>query len=95
MIVKAMWPFPPVLPETNLTNVLTRRPDQAEWADFTMAVDAVTGKATKFSEFNEKVALAATALGSDKGLGLKPDQGEMIGVLSENCTVCRILGFIL
>jgi len=51
-------------------------------------VDAATGQRRSFREFVERVRDGATALGSDLaqgGLGLRPENGEVVGILSENC----------
>ena len=92
MHIKSLYPevpYPP--PDTNAHIVLLRRPDQAEWPDFTLHIDARTGKTRTFREFVERIPYAATALG---GLGLSPENGDIIGIMSFNCMVSRYRCFL-
>ncbi|KAJ8092488.1 hypothetical protein PM082_023741 [Marasmius tenuissimus] len=57
----------------NAFNVMFNRPNQAEWKDFTLYVDGVTGEEVKWSEYRNRLEVATTALGapvSQGGLGL-------------------------
>ena len=86
----SLYPDFPVVPPTNVHNILFRRPEQKDQADYTWCIDAVTGKKKSFREFYEDVIDGATALGSpvsEKGLGLNPKDGELIGIMAENCMV--------
>jgi len=82
--------FPPVpdLPFTNVHNLFLNRPDQAGWKDYTLHVDAVTGNTRKWSEFKDRVARGATALG-DPARFLH-EGNAVIGILSEN----RLVSFL-
>jgi acyl-CoA synthetase (AMP-forming)/AMP-acid ligase II len=85
MHLKSLFPELPPIPETNLHNLLFKRPDQASWPDYTAYIDAQTNQRVKFKEFLERIYDAATGLGSDVvagGLGLQP--GEVVGIMSEN-----------
>ncbi|TFK68984.1 acetyl-CoA synthetase-like protein [Pluteus cervinus] len=86
MIIKSPFPDPPPLPETNVHNIFFNRPEQAQWADFTLLIDAPTGKRRGYREFVERVRDAATALGApvaEGGLGLRGED-EIVGIMSEN-----------
>ncbi|KAF8349611.1 hypothetical protein F5887DRAFT_1235645, partial [Amanita rubescens] len=88
MHIQSVYPEIPPLSETNAHYTLLRRPDQAEWPDFTLHIDAPTGKTRTFHEFAERVQYAATALGapvSQGGLGLSPENGDIVGIISHNC----------
>ncbi|EGN93819.1 hypothetical protein SERLA73DRAFT_144812, partial [Serpula lacrymans var. lacrymans S7.3] len=64
------------------------RPDQKDWPNYTAYINAATGQRRTIKEFVERIRDGATALGADSqqgGLGLHPDNGEIIGILSENC----------
>jgi hypothetical protein len=66
------------------------RPDQNEWKNYTVHIDAVTGRKRSFREFYERIIDGATALGSpisEKGLDLKGEDGEMVGILGTNSMV--------
>lgn len=92
MYLKSMYPTPPPPPEVNVHNVLFHRPEQASWPDYTLHIDSVTGRKRTFSEFLERVYDGATALGapvSQGGLGLRGEDGEIVGILSENSLVSR------
>ncbi|KII90716.1 hypothetical protein PLICRDRAFT_52417 [Plicaturopsis crispa FD-325 SS-3] len=86
MVLKSVFPDIPQLPEQNFHHHCFNRPDQADWPpDYTLYIDAVTGRKRTFKQFKETIYDGATALGSpvaDGGLGLKGD--EMVGILSGN-----------
>ncbi|KAG6864934.1 hypothetical protein C0991_006285 [Blastosporella zonata] len=82
-------PFPDVPPprEINAHHIFFNRPEQAAWPDYTLHIDAKTGKKRTFRQFKERVQLGATALGapiSAGGLGIRADDGEIIGIMSHN-----------
>ena len=86
----SLYPDLPVVPPTNVHNILFRRPEQKNWSNYTLHIDAITGKTRSYREFYEIVIDGATALGSpisEKGLGLNPKGGEMVGIMAENCMV--------
>ncbi|KAG1732677.1 uncharacterized protein EDB91DRAFT_1084707 [Suillus paluster] len=88
MHYKSLFPDLPKVPESNVHHLLFNRPDQKEWPDYTLFVNAATGQQRSFREFIERVRDGATALGADVahgGLGLRPENGELVGILSENC----------
>jgi acyl-CoA synthetase (AMP-forming)/AMP-acid ligase II len=61
-----------------------------EWNDYTLFIDAATGRKMNYREFYERIMDGATALGSpisEQGLGLSGEDGEIVGILSENCMV--------
>ncbi|OAX30981.1 acetyl-CoA synthetase-like protein, partial [Rhizopogon vinicolor AM-OR11-026] len=88
MYHKSLFPNPPKVPESNIHHLLFNRPDQQEWTDYTLFVNVATNQRRSFREFVERVRDGATALGADiaqGGLGLSPENGEIVGILSENC----------
>ncbi|KAG1849896.1 hypothetical protein DFJ58DRAFT_794277 [Suillus subalutaceus] len=87
MYHKSMFPDLPVVPEANVHHLLFNRPDQQAWPDYTLYVNATTGKRWSFRQFVERVRDGATALGADieqGGLGISLAKGEIVGILSEN-----------
>ncbi|KAG6883329.1 hypothetical protein C0993_006807 [Termitomyces sp. T159_Od127] len=85
--MRSMFPDVPAMPEMNAHDIFFNRPDQAQWPDHTLHIDAKTGKKRTFREFKERVRLGATALGapvSAGGLGLRAEDGEIIGIMSHN-----------
>ncbi|KAJ7285273.1 hypothetical protein C8J57DRAFT_1498107 [Mycena rebaudengoi] len=58
------------------------RPDQAQWPEYTLYIDEATGLKRTFRDFQNRIALGATALGSSGGLGL--NGSEMVGLLGYN-----------
>ncbi|PFH48611.1 hypothetical protein AMATHDRAFT_149489 [Amanita thiersii Skay4041] len=87
MHFKSMYPDIPPLPPGNIHNLCLRRPDQADWPDYTVQIEAKTGKSRTFREFIQRVDYAATALGGpfNKGcLGLCAEKNDIIGIMSEN-----------
>ncbi|KAG2033460.1 hypothetical protein BDR03DRAFT_1014312 [Suillus americanus] len=88
MYYKSLFPNLPEVAESNIHNLILNRPDQREWPDYTLFVNIATGQRRSFREFVERVRDGATALGADVaqgGLGLRPENGELVGILSDNC----------
>ena len=85
MIFHSLLPPIPDPPFPNAHHLFLNRPDQAEWEDYDLHVDAPTGKVRKWHEFKARVKRGATAFGDP---GLFPcEENEIVGVLSENCVV--------
>ncbi|RDB14659.1 putative 4-coumarate--CoA ligase 1 [Hypsizygus marmoreus] len=87
MYLKSPYPEVPKSPEVNAHHIFFGRPDQAQWPDYTLHIDAKTGEKRTYSEFVERVRRGATALGassSDGGLGLRGDDGEIVGIMGQN-----------
>lgn len=96
MHIKSQYPDVTPPPEINVHHAILRRPDQAEWPNYTLHIDAKTGKTRGFRDFIDRIQFAATALGAptaEGGLGLSTENGDIIGIISENCMVSEtILG---
>lgn len=87
--IKSVYDSPPPVPDGNIHHLLFNRPDQKEWPDYTLHINAVTGVKRTFREFLGRVYDGATGLDasvSQGGLGFEPE-GEMVGILSENSKV--------
>jgi hypothetical protein len=89
---KSLYPPLPQIPPQNVHNVLFNRPDQAnsDWPEYPLHVNALTGATRSFREFLELVRDGATAIGSDVklgGLGIRAENSELVGVLSDNSMV--------
>ncbi|KAJ6481213.1 hypothetical protein C8R47DRAFT_592592 [Mycena vitilis] len=84
MHIKSSFPPLPPLPEVNVHHIMFGRPDQAEWPDYTIHIEANTGRKRTYKQMSARVGLGATALGSDGGLGLDGDGDEMVGLLGDN-----------
>lgn len=90
MYLKSPYPDLPEVPDANVYYTHFKRPDQAEWPDFTAFIDATTGQRRRYSEYVKRVEDLATALGmsvSEGGLGLRAGEAELVGIFSENCMV--------
>ncbi|KAG0706739.1 hypothetical protein DFH29DRAFT_980202 [Suillus ampliporus] len=88
MYYRSLFPDLPTVQEPNIHDYLFNRPEQQDWPDYTLYVNVATGQRRSFREFVERVRDGATALGADVaqgGLGLRPENGELVGILSENC----------
>jgi acyl-CoA synthetase (AMP-forming)/AMP-acid ligase II len=57
---------------------------QAEWPDYTIQIDAATGRKSTFSQLHARARLTATALGSPRGLNLQGGGDEMVGLIGDN-----------
>lgn len=93
MYIKSPYPDTPPTPDLNAHHIFFNRPDQAEWpSDFTLHIDVKSGKKRTYREFVQRVRHGTTALGapvSEGGLGLKGDDGEIVGIMSDNSMVRR------
>jgi hypothetical protein len=90
MYHRSLFPDLPEVAESNVHHLILDRPEQQDWPDYTLFVNVATGQRRSFREFVERVRDGATALGADVaqgGLGLRPENGELVGILSENCPV--------
>lgn len=91
MSLKSSYPDIPPYAETNCHHILLDRPEQRNWPDYPLHIDAITGRKRTFREFLQRVKDAATVFGSEVsrgGLGMKAEDREIVGILSENCLVC-------
>jgi len=80
MLLKSPYPDPPPTPGVNVHHFVFHRPEQADWKDYTLYIDAKTSRKTTFCEFVSLVQLGATALGApvdDGCLGLHNDRGDI------------------
>ncbi|KAF8074103.1 hypothetical protein FPV67DRAFT_787638 [Lyophyllum atratum] len=87
MYLKSSYPEVPAYPECNVHHIFFNRPDQADWPDFTYLIDAKTGRKKSFRQFVQRVRVGATALGapiSDGGLGIRGEDGEIVGIINQN-----------
>ena len=85
MIFQSLLPPVPDFAFPNAHHLVLNRPDQAEWEDHILHVDALTGKTRKWHEFKDRVKRGATAF---RNPDLFPyEENEIVGILSENCVV--------
>lgn len=86
---KSPYSDPPPLPDVNAHYLLLKRPDQAEWNDYTFHVDPQTGRKRTYRQFLARIQDLATAMGApvaQGGLGMRTEDGEIVGIMSENCS---------
>ena len=92
MYIKSPYPDIANFPEGNVHYILFHRQDQAQWPeDFTLYIDMRTGKKLTYKEFLQRVRIGATALSaplSEGGLGLRKEDGELVGIIGQNSSVC-------
>ena len=91
MYLKSLFPVPPPVHDVNIHHVFFNRPDQSQWPEVIIHIDIDTGRKRTFKELKERVNDAYAAFGSplqDGGMGFGGEgTTEMIGILSENCSV--------
>ena len=89
--IKSLWPDPPSVPDyLNIFETIFQQPYHEEWPDFTLHVDEETGKTWTFRQLRKRVNDLAATLGGPKaegGLGLRAEDGEIIGIMSDNSSV--------
>jgi len=88
MVFQSLLPPVPDLPFPNAHDFFLNRPDQAQWEDYVLHIDAVTGKTRNWSEFKDRVARGATALGDPARF--PHEESAVVGILSENCMVSKL-----
>ncbi|KAF4577266.1 hypothetical protein EYR40_009365 [Pleurotus pulmonarius] len=87
MYIKSLYPQPAPIEDLNFHHSLFGRPDQKDWPDYTLFIDASNGHRRTHREFVADIYDGATALGAsfETGcLGLRGDDGEMVGIMSDN-----------
>ncbi|KAI0309887.1 acetyl-CoA synthetase-like protein [Amylostereum chailletii] len=83
MIFKSPYAPLPDLPNVNYYDAIFGRPEVAQWPDYTVYIDGITGEKWGFKKYRQRIDDAAAALAGP--LGIKKENGEVVGVLSENC----------
>lgn len=90
-IIKSFCHTPPAPSlDQNIHEIVFNKPGQSAWPDYTLHIDAHTGRRRTYYQFVDRVFDGMTALGSsleEGGLGLKGgglESGEMVGIISEN-----------
>ncbi|KIK66757.1 hypothetical protein GYMLUDRAFT_912136 [Collybiopsis luxurians FD-317 M1] len=86
MIYESYYPEPPAIPDQNSVLHYLYREDQKNWSNYTLYVEANTGRRISFFEYKEHVENAITALGgavSHGGLGLN-EKTDIVGIVGEN-----------
>ncbi|KAF8271925.1 hypothetical protein EI94DRAFT_445287 [Lactarius quietus] len=83
-------------PSVNYYDFLFQRPELRSWPDYTLFVDATTGRRRRFRETLAHIEDCATALtlAAEEG-GLDMEPGSVVGILSENCLEYPVLALAL
>ena len=90
MYLKSMFPAPPPIPHANVHELMFNTPSPVPTEDYTLHIDAVTGRKRSYQQFREVVRDGATALGTspaEGGLGLSPQANDIVGIYSFNSMV--------
>ena len=90
MYLKSPYPNPPAFPEVNAHHIFFKRPEQVEWPDYVVHVDVETDEQVMYREFTARIQDLATGLGAplhQGGMGLRAEDGEIVGILAENSSV--------
>ena len=78
------------IPPQNIHNVLFNHPEQAHRPGCILHINALSGQTRSFRQFLERVRDGATAMSADAdqgGLGIRPGNNELVGLLTENSMV--------
>ena len=84
MYLKSLYPTLPPIPDENVHYCMFKNADGEEIKDYTLHIDAVTGRKRSYYEFRDRVYDGATALDA---LGLSAEAGNIVGIYSFNCMV--------
>jgi len=69
---------------------MIQQPYHSHWPDFILHVDEATRKTRTFREVKKRIDDLAATLGGPKaegGLGLRAEDGEIVGIMSDNSSV--------
>ncbi|KAG8995410.1 hypothetical protein FRB94_009723 [Tulasnella sp. JGI-2019a] len=98
MIYKSPFGQLDPIPDVNAHDAIFNSPWASQIPDYTVYIDAATGKEWKKNQFIQRFVRLATALVADVkdgGLGLKPNSMDIIGIFSKNHmefnTLCHAL----
>jgi hypothetical protein len=104
MYLRSPFPEPPPLPDVNAHYIFFKRPDQAEWPNYTVHIDPTTDSRLMYHDYVRNIEDLSTGLAaplSEGGLGLqgweegvgaeavKAGGKEIVGILSENSSVSK------
>ena len=87
---KSLFPSPPPVPDSNIHNYMFDTENANNIKDYTLHIDAITGRKRSFHEFRQRVRDGATALElpvASGGLGLSREAGDIVGIYSSNSLV--------
>ena len=90
MYLKSPYPPVPPIPDENIHHYMFNTAASQGISDYTLHIDAISGRRRSWQEFRERVYDGATALGapiSQGGLGLSGENGDIVGIYSHNCMV--------
>jgi hypothetical protein len=90
MYLKSPFPAPPTLPEANVHHIFFKRPEQTQWPDFIVHIDVETEERITYRGFTAHIQDLATGLGAplyQGGMGLRAENGEIVGIMAENSSV--------
>lgn len=88
MHLKSKFPQPPRVPDANAHYAMFGLPDYPQPEDFTVNIDAPSGRTRSYYELRQIIKEGATALAAPEsagGLGLSAEAGHMVGIYSHNC----------
>ena len=88
--LKSFFPHPPPIPNANFHQYAFNTQEERNIKDYTLHIDAITGRKRSFYEFRDRVRVGATALGAPVehgGLGLSAEAGDIVGIYSFNSLV--------
>ena len=74
MYIKSLYPDPPPLPNVNAHYFFFKRPDQAEWPNYTIYIDPTTDTRVMYRDFVRNIEDLSTGLAapvSQGGMGLE------------------------
>jgi hypothetical protein len=110
MYLRSPFPEPPPLPDVNAHYIFFKRPDQAEWPNYTVHIEPTTDTRLMYHDYVRNIEDLSTGLAaplSEGGLGLqgweegvgaeavKAGGKEIVGILSENSSVSKSSAFLL
>lgn len=98
MYLKSFFPDPQPVQDMNAHDFFFGRPEQSQWPEYNIHIDIETDRKRTFKEVEERIKNAYMAFGSslkDGGMEFSSggqESGEVVGIMSENSSVCIWLG---
>lgn len=98
MYLKSPYPPLPPIPHENVHHYMFNTTASQDIPDYTLHIDAISGRRRSWQEFRDRVYDGASALGaplSQGGLGLDAANGDIVGIYSHNCLVDHLFYLVV
>ncbi|KAF9451833.1 acetyl-CoA synthetase-like protein [Macrolepiota fuliginosa MF-IS2] len=93
--LRSLYPDPLPVPDyLNIYETIIGQPQHDEWPDYIVHIDEETGQSRTFKDLRKRINDLASVLGgpvAQGGLGLKAEDGDVVGIMSDNSSDYMVL----